>query len=88
MQDQGWKLIVSERPAKTWLFHLAQDPTERLNLLDKEPAKAARLRALMDAHHAKMPPPLWESFIQGPILIDKTLDQKQLATDEYTYWMN
>ena len=88
VQDQGWKLIVSERPAKSWLFHLAQDPTERVNLLDKEPAKAAQLQALMQAHHAPMPPPLWESFIQGPILIDKTLDQKQTATDEYTYWMN
>ena len=31
---------------------------------------------------------LWQSFLQGPILIDKTSDQRQLPTDEYTYWMN
>jgi hypothetical protein len=35
-----------------------------------------------------MPPPLWESFLEGPIFIDKTLDQKKSPGDEYTYWVN
>jgi hypothetical protein len=43
---------------------------------------------MMDAHHAAMPAPLWGSFIQGPVMIDKTQDQKQQAGDEYTYWLN
>ncbi len=30
----GWKLIVSERPQKRWLFHLREDPTEQHNVAD------------------------------------------------------
>ena len=40
------------------------------------------------AHHADMPAPLWPSFIEMPVAIDKTLDQKQTKDDEYTYWYN
>ena len=88
VQDQGWKLIVSERPKKSWLFHVADDPTEKVNLVDKEPAKAAALLAQLQQHHAQMPPALWPSFIELPVSIDKTLDQKEEAGDEYTYWVN
>jgi uncharacterized sulfatase len=88
VQDQGWKLIVSERPKKDWLFNLAEDPTEKVNLAAKQPEKLAQMRALLTAHHAQMPPPQWPSFIQLPVLIDKTLDQKQTPEDEYTYWYN
>ena len=88
VQDQGWKLIVSERPKKDWLFNLQQDPTEKINLAARQPEKVAQLKHLLAEHHAQMPPPLWSSFIELPILIDKTLDQKQLPEDEYTYWSN
>lgn len=88
VRDQGWKLIVSGRPKKEWLFDLHADPTEKTDLAAREPAQLARLRALLEAHNAQMPPPLWPSFIEMPILIDKTLDQKQLPEDAYTYWYN
>ena len=88
VQDQGWKLIVSENPKKDWLFHLSEDPTEKVNVAAAQPQQVARLKALLQAHHAQMPPPLWQSFIEMPIAIDKTLDQKQTAQDEYTYWYN
>jgi uncharacterized sulfatase len=88
VQDGGWKLIVSEMPKKDWLFNLAVDPTEQANLAATQPQKLAQLKALLQAHHANMPPPLWPSFIQLPVAIDKTLDQKQTPTDEYTYWYN
>ena len=88
MQEDRWKLIVSERPRKDWLFHLAIDPTERNNLAQAQPQRVADMKAKMNAHHAKMPPALWPSFIELPIAIDKTLDQKLLPTDEYTYWSN
>jgi uncharacterized sulfatase len=89
VQYQGWKLIASDRPRKDWLFNLREDPTERNNLADREPARLAQLRALQERHHAGMPAPLWQSFLQVPIFIDKTLDQKlDAAVDEYTYWSN
>jgi len=75
-------------PKKDWLFNLAQDPTEKRNLAPQQPERLAQMKATLAAHHAQMPPPLWPSFIQLPIAIDKTLDQKQTAQDEYTYWYN
>ena len=88
VQDQGWKLIVSERPQKRWLFHLADDPTEKKNLIDREPAQAQRLAGLLERHHAGLPAPLWPSFIEFPVAIDKTLEQRDSPDDEYTYWVN
>lgn len=88
MQEGGWKLIVSERPKKDWLFNLGDDPTEKRNLAQTEPGKLAELKARLEAHHAPMPAALWPSFIELPVAIDKTLDQKQTADDEYTYWYN
>jgi uncharacterized sulfatase len=88
VQDHGWKLIRSELPKKDWLFNLNVDPTEKVNLAEREPQKLADLVALLTAHHAKMPPSMWPSFLQFPVMIDKTLDQKQLPQDEYTYWAN
>jgi uncharacterized sulfatase len=88
VQHQGWKLISSERPAKQWLFNLQDDPTEKNNLATQQPRKLAELTTLLTTHHAGMPPPLWPSFIEMPVAIDKTLNQKQTAADEYTYWIN
>jgi len=88
IRNGQWKLIVSERPRKDWLFDLKSDPTERNNLAEKEPARLAELKAVLQAHHASMPAPLWPSFIELPIAIDKTLDQNWTAQDEYTYWSN
>ncbi len=88
VQDQGWKLIVSTRPARTWLFNLALDPTEKLDLAARQPEKLAQLKALLETHHARMPPPLWPSFIEMPVSIDKTLDQPESPADQYTYWAN
>ena len=88
VQDQGWKLIVSEMPKKDWLFNLNQDPTEKNNLAATEGRQLARLKGLLERHHAGLPAPLWPSVIRMPVLIDKTLDQKAAPQDEYTYWYN
>jgi uncharacterized sulfatase len=84
----GWKLQVAERPAKSWLYHLDDDPTERHNLSDTQPQKLAEMKALLASHNAEMSPPLWPSFIEMPVMVDKTLDQPQAADDEYVYWQN
>jgi arylsulfatase A-like enzyme len=88
MQEGRWKLIVSERPRKDWLFNLATDPTERNNLALLEPQRLNDMKAKMQRHHAAMPEALWPSFIEVPIAIDKTLNQKMLLSDEYAYWNN
>jgi uncharacterized sulfatase len=88
VQSQGWKLISVHRPAKDWLFDLNTDPTERKDLALLRPDKLAELKALMTAHHANMPAPMWPSFLEGPIFIDKTLDQPHQEGDVFTYWVN
>ena len=88
LRHQQWKLISADLPAKDWLFNLAADPTEKVNLAATEPQKLAELKAELAAHHANMPPPLWASFIKMPITIDKTLNQPAAPGDEYTYWSN
>ena len=88
VQAEGWKLISSELPRKEWLFNLNEDPTERHNLIASRADKRDALRKLLESHHARMPAPLWPSFIALPVMIDKTLDKKQLPGDEYTYWFN
>ncbi len=88
VQDQGWKLIAAHRPQKNWLFNLQSDPTEQHNLADTQPAKLAQLQALLTKHHAQMPASLWPSFIELPVTIDKTLNQKQTPDDVVTYWVN
>jgi uncharacterized sulfatase len=88
VQEQGWKLIVSERPKKNWLFDLNRDPTEQTNLAERDLQKLAHLQKLLLSHHADMPPPLWPSFLELSVEIDKTTNQKQLPDDEHTYWSN
>jgi arylsulfatase A-like enzyme len=83
-----WKLQVSERPKKAWLFDLASDPTERVNLAATQPERVAALRALLDAHDAEQSPPLWPSLLEGAIRIDPPLGAAEDPDDEYVYWAN
>lgn len=84
----GWKLQTATRPARDWLYHLDTDPTEQTELSAREPAKVVELKALLAAHNAQMPAPLWPSFIEFPVLVDKTLDQPEAPGDEFVYWQN
>jgi len=86
--SNGWKMSVSERPNKVWLYDLSVDPNETNNLADANPAKVAELQGLFDAHDADQVDPIWDSFIEGPCRIDKTRADEMLETDEHVYWLN
>lgn len=86
--SDGWKMQVSERPEKVWLYHLAEDPTEQVNLAEARPEKVAELQALLDGFNAEQMDPLWPSTVQLPILIDKTGAEEAQPGDEYIYWPN
>ncbi|MDP3846520.1 MAG: sulfatase [Pseudomonas sp.] len=83
-----WKLQQAARPDKVWLYNLQDDPTEQHNLATAQPAKVVELQALLAAHNAQMQPPAWPSFIEMPVMVDKTLAQPEAAEDEYVYWQN
>lgn len=84
----NWKLQRDGLQGKNWLFDLASDPTEQINLAEKNPRKVAELSALIDAHQADAVPKLYPHGLVSPIMIDKTQGQKPEASDEYVLWFN
>ncbi|MBL8773004.1 MAG: sulfatase-like hydrolase/transferase [Phenylobacterium sp.] len=83
-----WKLQVTERPAKDWLYDLSSDPTERVNLAQARPEKVAELKRLLADHDAQQAPPLWPELGQSPVMLDHSLIEPQRDDDEYVYWGN
>jgi uncharacterized sulfatase len=86
VQTGGFKLQVSERPKKAWLFNLREDPTEQKNLAETMPEKVAEMRALIDAHNKTQREPLFPALGEMPVTIDKTLEEPATKDDEYIYW--
>ena len=82
----GWKLQFAERPNKTWLYNLNEDPTEQVNLAKENPEKVAELKALVKAHNATQREPLFPAVAEMPVTIDKTLEEEATPEDEYIYW--
>ena len=86
VQVGGWKLQMAERPKKVWLYHLADDPTEQMNLAVEMPDKVAELKALVAEHNATQREPLFPALGEMPVTIDKTLEEPATKDDEYIYW--
>jgi len=84
----GWKLNVSDPPGRSWLFDLANDPTEQSDLSAQRPDKLAELQAALAAHNAELPPPAWPSQVSFSINIDKDLSRLDAHDDEHIYWSN
>jgi arylsulfatase A-like enzyme len=83
-----WKLQVSDNPAKTWLFNLATDPTEKTNVAEQQPEKVAELKKLLADHQATARPPLYPHTTEGAVTVDKTAAEKATPEDEYVVWPN
>lgn len=83
-----WKLHVNERDNRSWLFNLADDPTEQVNLIESRSDKAAELQALIDAHWEDSRPPLWPHVTESPVCIDKSIVEQPCENDEYIVWPN
>tara|TARA_R110001583_G_scaffold59291_4_gene176462 strand:- start:1585 stop:3258 length:1674 start_codon:yes stop_codon:yes gene_type:complete len=88
VRDGDWKLHVSERPKKDWLYNLAEDPTEQNNLAMSQVAVLARLKGLLDEHTASGRKPIYPYTLEAPVAVDKTLAEDFLPGDEYIYWPN
>lgn len=88
VRHDDWKLQVTARPDKRWLFNLAEDPTEQNNLADTHPEKLAELTALLDEHQRQSRGPLYPAVVEMPVAIDKTLAEQFEQGDAYIYWPN
>jgi arylsulfatase A-like enzyme len=83
-----WKLQVLDRPARTWLFDLASDPTERRDLSASRPEVVAALRARLDAHDRTQKAPMWPALVEAPVGVDRTGEQPIQPGDTYVTWSN
>jgi uncharacterized sulfatase len=72
----------------TRLYNLAADPTERTNLADRDPARAAQMKALLAAHQKGARKPLYPWSIEGAIAVDKTAADDFKSGDDYVFWPN
>jgi arylsulfatase A-like enzyme len=88
VRSGDWKLQVTERPAKDWLYDLSNDPTERRNLALERPDKVAELKRDLARHDAEQAKPLWPELGQSPVMLDHSLIFSQTENDEYVYWGN
>ena len=84
----NWKLQRSERPSGAWLYDLATDPTEQRNIVDQYPMIASELTALLDEYRANSRPPLYHHVLEGPVAVDKNLNDYFEDGDDYVYWPN
>jgi arylsulfatase A-like enzyme len=83
-----WKLQTSARTGKTWLFDLAADPTERVNLAAREPARVIDMKARISAFNKEQSAPLWQSLAANAIPIDRSLEDPVKPEEEFVYFSN
>ncbi|MBX3489511.1 sulfatase-like hydrolase/transferase [Parvibaculum sp.] len=86
VQKDGWKLQVTTKPERTWLFNLNEDPTEQVNLAELHPERVAAMIEMLDAHDATQREPLFPAVGEMPVTIDKTLEEEATEDDEFIYW--
>ena len=83
-----WKLIWDQQLEKKWLFDLSSDPTEQINLVERNPNELKKLSDLLTAFLAEQADPIWDGALSSPIHIDKHLNEPKGKSDEYAYWVN
>jgi len=83
-----WKLQLNERQDRRWLFNLAEDPGERVDLAGTRPDKVAELEALITAHWDGARAPRYPHQTESPICIDKTITDLPCEPGNYVIWPN
>jgi len=86
VRQGDWKLQISERPDRAWLFNLADDPTEQTNLAERMPRRVAEMQALLDNHRDGGRPALYPYTIEGPVAVDRSLAERVEEGDEVIFW--
>jgi arylsulfatase A-like enzyme len=86
--DGTWKLQIDDKPNKTWLFNLKDDPTEHHNLAEGDPQQVQALMKVLAQIDSQQAKPLWPSLLEGPIAIDHPLSYPESDNDDYVFWSN
>ncbi len=88
VRQRDWKLQVDTRRERIWLYDLEADPTEQRNLASSQPERVASLRALLDHHLEGERSPIYPSYLDSPIPVDRHRAEAFESGDEYVYWPN
>lgn len=86
----NWKLQVEEYSQKQWLFNLADDPTEQLELSDQYPEKVYELMALIDQHSEGAKNFIYKPPILAKVDVDRNLKEaaeEGHSEDEESVWV-
>jgi len=75
----NWKLQVADYPDKKWLYNLAEDPTEQIELSLEHPEITTELLALIKQHSDGATETLYKPPLLANIEIDRTL--KEVSED-------
>ena len=86
----NWKLQVEEYSQKQWLFNLADDPTEQLELSDQYPEKVYELMALIDQHSEEAKNFIYKPPLLANVDVDRNLKEaveEGHSEDEESVWV-
>ena len=86
----NWKLQVEEYSQKQWLFNLADDPTEQLELSDKYPEKVYELMALINQHSEGAQDFIYKPPLLANVDVDRNLKEaveEGHNEDEESVWV-
>ena len=86
----NWKLQVEEYSQKQWLFNLADDPTEQLELSDKHPEKVYELMALINQHSEGAKNFIYKPPLLANVDVDRNLKEaaeEGHSEDEESVWV-
>ena len=86
----NWKLQVEEYSQKQWLFNLADDPTEQLELSDQYPEKVHELMALINQHSEGAKNFIYKPPLLANVDVDRNLKEaveEGHSEDEESVWV-
>ena len=86
----NWKLQVEEYSQKQWLFNLADDPTEQLELSDQHPEKVYELIALINQHSEGAQDFIYKPPLLANVDVDRNLKEaveEGHNEDEESVWV-
>ena len=86
----NWKLQVEEYSQKQWLFNLADDPTEQLELSDQYPEKVYELKALINQHSEGAKNFIYKPPLLANVDVDRNLKEaveEGHSEDEESVWV-
>ena len=86
----NWKLQLEEYSQKQWLFNLADDPTEQLELSDQHPEKVYELMALLNIHSEGAKDFIYKPPLLANVDVDRNLKEaveEGHNEDEESVWV-